>query len=173
MLRSMELDEAIHTRRTVKEFQPEPIPRDTLEQLFELARWAPNHRMTEPWRFRVLGPEALRCLKECAGEGAAKLDRAPTLVLASYVPSPLPLHAAEDAHAAACAVYAVLLGATARGIATYWRTPGILRQADGRAACGLADDEVVVGLLHFGYPVGQPLPPPERKPTASFVDWLD
>ena len=55
-----------------------------LEELFELARWAPNHHLTNPWRFRVLGPETLERLKRSAGpEAAGKLDRAPTLVCAS------------------------------------------------------------------------------------------
>ena len=53
-------------------------------ELLELARWAPNHHLTAPWRFRVVGPAALERLKEAAGpEGAAKLDRAPTLVVVS------------------------------------------------------------------------------------------
>ena len=51
-----------------------------LKELFDLARFAPNHHLTQPWRFRVLGPEALARLKEAAGPvEAPKLDRAPTL----------------------------------------------------------------------------------------------
>ena len=57
--------------------------------------------------------------------------RAPTLVVASFVPSALPLHAHEDEQAAACAVYAVLLAARAEGLASYWRTPGVLRSRRG------------------------------------------
>src|SRR5919202_14045 len=80
----MDLDELIRTRRTYKAYEPAPVPRDTLEELFELARWAPNHHLTNPWRFRVLGPRALEALKAAAGpEAAPKLDRAPTLVAAS------------------------------------------------------------------------------------------
>jgi len=55
----MELEEAIRTRRTHKVFAAEPVPREQLDGLFELARWVPNHRLTNPWRFRVLGPESL------------------------------------------------------------------------------------------------------------------
>ena len=72
----MELEEAIRTRRTHKAYGPEPVPREALEELFELARWAPNHHLTNPWRFRVLGPAALARLKVAAGrEAGAKLDR--------------------------------------------------------------------------------------------------
>ncbi|MEA2208729.1 MAG: hypothetical protein QOF54_1206, partial [Solirubrobacteraceae bacterium] len=51
----MQLDRAIRTRRTHKAFAADPIDPATLDELFELARWAPNHNLTNPWRFRVLG----------------------------------------------------------------------------------------------------------------------
>jgi nitroreductase len=77
----MELETAIRTRRTHKVFAPRPVPDDVLDELLELARWAPNHHLTNPWRFRVLGPGSLAALKEAAGpEAASKLDRAPTLI---------------------------------------------------------------------------------------------
>src|SRR5665809_114474 len=75
---------AIATRRTHKAYRPEPVPDELVRELLELARWAPNHHLTNPWRFRVIGPEALERLKEAAGpESASKLDRAPTLVVCS------------------------------------------------------------------------------------------
>src|SRR6266513_2539457 len=115
----MDLEEAVRTRRTHKSFGPDPVPRETLDELLELARWAPNHHLTQPWRFRVLGPETLGRLKAAAGEKeAAKLDRAPTLVIAAAVLTGDPLQDEEDLHATAAAVYAVLLGATARGLAS-------------------------------------------------------
>ncbi len=80
----MEVDEAIRSRRTHKAYRPEPVDRETLDELLDLARWAPNHHLTNPWRFRVLGPGALERLKRAAGpEAATKLDRAPTLVVCS------------------------------------------------------------------------------------------
>ena len=47
------LEEAIRTRRTHKAYGPDPVPREELDELLELARWAPNHDLTNPWRFRV------------------------------------------------------------------------------------------------------------------------
>ena len=123
----MNVDEAIRTRRTHKVYRPDPVPREQLDQLFELARWAPNHHLTNPWRFRVLGPRSLEALKQAHPEGAAKLDRAPTLVACSVVQIGDEAQDEEDAAAGACAVYAIMLAAHARGIATYWRTPGVLR----------------------------------------------
>ncbi|MCW3046266.1 MAG: hypothetical protein JWO74_550 [Solirubrobacterales bacterium] len=170
----MELEEAIRTRRTHKAYGAEPVGRETLEELFELARWAPNHHLTNPWRFRVLGPAALGRLKAAAGEEAArKLDRAPTLVAVSAVQhGDDPVADEEDALASAIAAYIVLLGAHGRGLAGYWRTPEVLRTAAGRSALGIADDERVLGLLHLG-PARHEQRVPERAPAGNVVSFLD
>ncbi|MBS1878734.1 MAG: nitroreductase [Actinobacteria bacterium] len=168
----MDVETAIRTRRTHKAFTGEPLSRSELEQLLELADWAPNHNLTVPWRFRVLGPAALERLKDAAGpEGAAKLDRCPTLVAVSSVLGGDPVQDEEDLHATAVAAYIVLLAAHARGLAGYWRTPGLLRADVGRAALGLPSEERSVGLLHLGHP-RQQRPVPER-PAAATVTFLD
>jgi nitroreductase len=169
----VELEQAIRTRRTHKAYGPDPVAGERLDDLLELARWAPNHNLTNPWRFRVLGPGALERLKHAAGpEGATKLARAPTLVVASAALSGDPVQDEEDLHATACAVYAVLLGAHARGLASYWRTPAVLRTEAGRAAVGLDDDERVVGLIHLG-PPREEKRAPERWPVERYVTYLD
>jgi nitroreductase len=169
----VDTEQAIRSRRTHKAYRPEPVDRQTLDELLELARWAPNHNLTNPWRFRVLGPRSLERLKEAAGaEGAAKLDRAPTLVLASVVESDDPVEREEDLAAAAVATYIVLLGAHARGLAGYWRTPGVLRTPEGRAAVGLGEGERMVGLIHLGYP-RQERSAPERLGTGEYASYLD
>jgi nitroreductase len=169
----VDAEEAIRSRRTHKAYGPEPVDRATLDELLELARWAPNHNLTNPWRFRVIGPRSLDRLKEAAGaEGAAKLDRAPTLVVASVMESDDPVEREEDLAAAAVATYIVLLAAHARGLAGYWRTPDVLRTDAGRAALGIGDDERVIGLIHLG-PARQEKPPPERLDTGRYVSYLD
>jgi nitroreductase len=169
---AVELEEAIRTRHTHKVYGAEPVDRATLDELFELARWAPNHHLTHPWRFRVLGPDALERLKAAAGaEAGRKLDRAPTLVVASVVQTGDLEQDEEDLCSAACAVYIVLLAAHARGLANYWRTPGVLRTPEGRTAVGLGEDEHFLGLIHFG-PKRQEQPPPARPEPAEFVTYL-
>jgi nitroreductase len=169
---AVELEESIRTRRTHKVYGAEPVDRATLDELFELARWAPNHHLTHPWRFRVLGPDALERLKAAAGADAGrKLDRAPTLVVASVVQTGDPEQDEEDLCSAACAVYIVLLAAHARGLANYWRTPSVLRTPEGRAAVGLGEDEHFLGLIHLG-PKRQEQSPPARPEPAEFVTYL-
>src|SRR3954471_1450958 len=147
----MDVETAIRTRRTHKAFAPEPLAREEIDELLELASWAPNHNLTVPWRFRVVGPETLRRLKELAGpEGAAKLNRAPTMIVVSCVLSGDPVEEEEDLHATAAASYIVLLAAHARGFARYRPTARLLRSAAGRAAVGLLAQERFVGLLHLG-----------------------
>jgi nitroreductase len=168
----MDVETAIRTRRTHKVFGPEPLSREQVDELLELARWAPNHHLTAPWRFRVVGPGTLARLKEAAGpEGAIKLDRAPTLIVVSCALSDDPVQSEEDLHATAVASYIVLLAAHARGLAGYWRTPGLLRSAAGRAAVDLPDGERFVSLLHLGRP-RQEKEPPERPPVNQTATYL-
>jgi nitroreductase len=163
---------AIRTRRTHKQYGSAPVEEATIRELVELARHAPNHHLTQPWRFRVLGPETRFRIEQLAGEKeAAKLRRAPTLVLTTAALSGDPQTDEEDLHATACAVYAVLLGATDLGLASYWRTPDVLREPEARAALGLAENERVVALIHLGPPSSQP-PEKERLPVDEILSLL-
>jgi nitroreductase len=170
----VELEQAIRTRRTHKAYAAEPLDRTTLDELFELARWAPNHKLTNPWRFRVVGPQALARLKDASDDpiAAAKLNRAPTLVVVSATQSGDPVLDEEDVLASAAAAYVILLAAHGRGLAGYWRTPGVLRTAAGRAALQVPDDEHVLGLLHLGHPRQEPRVP-ERAPVEAVATYLD
>ena len=169
----MDVPDAIRTRRTHKSFGQEPVPREVVEELFDLARFAPNHRLTQPWRFRVLGPEALARLKDAAGPvEAPKLDRAPTLVVASVRLTGAQEQDEEDVCATAAAIYGVLLAAHSRGLASYWRTPAVLRSAAGRAAVGVPDGERVLGLIHLGLPVTEP-GGKEREPVSTYLAFLE
>ena len=169
----MDTEQAIATRRTHKRFGAEPVPRSVVEELLGLARWAPNHHLTEPWRFRVLGPESLARLAATGKPGELeKLSRAPTLVVASARQTGDAHQDHEDVLATACAVYIVLLAAHARGLASYWRTPRVLQARDGQAAIGMGEDETFVALIHLGPPVDEPAAM-ERRPPAEYVEFLD
>lgn len=169
----MDVETAILTRRTHKAYEPGPLDRAAVEELLELARWAPNHHLTQPWRFRVLGPETFARLVAAGGPNEAeKLGRAPTLIVASAkLTGDDPHQDREDVLATACAVYAVLLAAHARGFASYWRTPKLLETPEGQAAVGMGADERFVALIHLGHATGEPKAK-ERHPVESYTEFL-
>jgi nitroreductase len=172
----MDVEKAIRTRRTHKAFAADPVAPALLDELFELASWAPNHHLTTPWRFRVFGERTRSRLMELAEAeqpgAAAKLQRAPTLVAVSAAQSGDPSQDREDLLATAVAAYLVLLGAHARGLAGYWRTVALLDDARGREIVGLPADEAPFGLLYLGLPV-QEQRVPERAPPAETVRYLE
>jgi nitroreductase len=163
---------AIRTRRTHKQYGAEPLDEPVVRELLDLARYAPNHKLTQPWRFRVLGAATRARLEEAVGEKeAAKLRRAPTLVLATAALTGDPERDEEDVQATACAVYGVLLGATERGLASYWRTPHCLHDDGARARLGLAAEERIVALIHLGPRVSEP-PEKDRAPLEDVLRFL-
>jgi nitroreductase len=169
----VKLAELAAARRTHKAFGPEPLPRETLLELLDVARLAPTHHLNQPWRFRVLGPTTLAELKRVAGEKEArKLDRAPTLVVATAALTGDLTMDEEDVCATAAAIMLVLLAATERGIATYWRTPQVLRTKLGREAVGIPPGERFLGLLHFGPAEKEPAPR-DREPVERYAEFLD
>jgi nitroreductase len=172
----MELEEAIRTRRTHKQFDPEPLDHSEIEALVDLARWAPNHRLTNPWRFRVLGPGSRARVEAAADElqpgGSFKLRRAPTMLLVTTVASGDQHQDDEDRLATAAAIYGLLLGAHARGLAGFWNTPGVLSSPAGRQALRLPEAERPVGLLHLGRPNHAPVAR-DRAPLDQVVSYLD
>jgi nitroreductase len=172
----MDVEKAIRSRRTHKAFAPEPVDRAVLDELFELARWAPNHHLTNPWRFRVLGARAraqLMRLAESEKPGAAaKLQRAPTLVAVTAQRGGDATQDREDELAAAVAAYLVLLGAHDRGLAGYWRTVAILDDPRGREILDMQPQETPIGLLYLGYSV-QEQRVPERAAVAEIVTYLE
>ena len=172
----MNVDSAIRTRRTHKAYRAEPVAPALLDHLFELARWAPNHHLSNPWRFRVIGPVALEALKAAADAerpgSSRKLERAPTLVAATAVQSGDPVRDREDLLATGVAIYLVMLAAHVRGLGSYWRTVPLLDTPAGRAALGIPAGEAAVGLLHLGHPLHTPSPPP-RAAVDEVVRHLD
>jgi nitroreductase len=172
----MDVEKAIRTRRTHKAFTPQAIEPAVLDELFELASWAPNHHLTSPWRFHVLGESArerLMALAESEQAGAAvKLRRAPTLVAVAAEQGGDAAQDREDLLAAAVAAYLVLLGAHARGYAGYWRTVPLLEDPRAREMLGLSASEAPLGLLYLGHPIEEQRVP-ERAPLSEVVSYLE
>jgi nitroreductase len=188
--------EAIRSRRTIKQFLPQRVPRELLQQLFDLAIWAPNHRLTEPWRFYVLdgasrtqlgaiaqhltynklvssGVEVDAALRK-ASEAASAWSSVPTLV---YVTSQLnanPEIELENYGAVCCAIHNFCLAAHAAGIGTSWSSGAVAAAPALHVLAGATPDERMVGLLRAGYldPATQPARS-RRAPGSSCTKWLD
>jgi nitroreductase len=191
MTAAASIDAVIRDRRTVKAFTGAPVPRALLMDLLELARWAPNHRLSEPWRFTVLeaahiprlvaflrGEPAIAAVPDPA-KGAAKLaklvERLPeagALIVATWVRAADPAIDLEDHAAASAAVQTLLLAAQSRGIASYWSTTAALMHPRTLAWCGVdGAREGCLGWLWLGTAAETP-PVPPRRPLAERVRFL-
>ena len=180
------------SRRTINEFEPE-LPNYWeyyLEQAIEAATFAPNHKRTEPWRFHLLGSEAIQRVCELNAElvaakkgpeaGQKKLKRwlaMPGWLVVTQVmdqadqngniPTSL---AREDYVACCCAVQNLCVSLHANGIGTKWTTGPVNFDERFGEAVGLSENEVVVGTIWFGKPVDCPQPPKKRlKINEVFV----
>jgi nitroreductase len=182
--------EAIKSRRSVPRLRPEPVPREIVEQMLEAAVWAPNHRMTEPWRFYVLTGDAKRRLAEIrrrvraagmpnpeAPEAVKALDRlvedtaaTPVLIAVTTAVPPDPVQREEDLAATYMAVQNLMLAGTALGVGTYLRTGAVLTDPALREMLGLEDDRRIVGIVYVGYPAD--VPQKRRTRAAERTVWL-
>ena len=127
----MDLEDAIRARRTLKAYTPETVDASIVRELLALAVLAPNHHETEPWRFWVVGPRTIADLSEATGD--QKLLRSRTAIVVGVLRNDDPSVAEEDYAAVACAIENLMLAARARGLASFWRTPGRPRPTRVRA----------------------------------------
>ena len=178
--------EWLRARRTVNFFQPEPVPRDLLLQAIEVARWAPNHKLTEPWHFYLPGEATTRDIMELIVELKAtgrdeaaraavrrRLQAIPTwLVQTSRLSPDLPQQEREDYAACACAVQNLMLYLWQAGVGVKWTTGEVTRDPRFYEVLGLdAARETVTGLFWCGYPAEVPAPR-ERRDTEVICTTL-
>jgi nitroreductase len=187
----MDVRAAIRTRRSIKAFTGQAVPRSVIEALLTDATWAPTHRMTQPWRFAVFDQAALGRLAEFlrasphiaavpdAVKGPAKLakllERLPGLgamVLVTWVRDADPVLDLEEHAAASAAVQNLLLAATAAGLGSFWSTNHTLGHPEVLAFAG-ADPvrEGFLGALWLGHAAETPAAPP-RRPLADVARFL-
>jgi nitroreductase len=185
----MDVRTAILERRTVKTYAPRPIAPEVLEELLEVVVWAPNHRMTEPWRFVVLGRESRRAYGEALGRvragkvadaDAAEAVRRKSVDAAVATPATLvfvqrvagdPGIQEEDYAAIYMGIQNLLLAATARGLVGQVKTGAVLADSAFRSLVGAGEGERVVALVHLGEPAALPSPKP-RTPASKRLRWL-
>jgi len=185
----MDVLEALRTRRSIGKVEGD-VSDDEVRKLVEAALWAPNHRLTEPWRFTVLRGAARDRLgdvwagvvaRRTALEGEAreallraearKPLRAPVLVVVSVRTDPDPIVAAEDFAAGAAAVQNLLLAAWAAGLGGMWRTGEMAYNGEVKASLGLEESDRIVAIVYLGRLAMEP-PAARARQLEPVVRWL-
>jgi nitroreductase len=179
------LADLIKARRSIGVFTDQPVPNGLVEELLEVAVWAPNHHLTEPWRFvyitgegrhkyaairREMAMEFSKSISEedkrKAGEGAyAKFMSIPAYLAVAMREDPDPEIREEDFAACACLIQNFMLLAWERALGTSWKT--FKNDPRLRALLGLEPNEKVVGVVHLGYPAE--IGTSQRRPARSRI----
>jgi len=186
----MDVIGALRSRRSIGRLEGD-VDENQIRELVELATWAPNHRLTEPWRFTIIRGAARERLgslwAEIAGRDlpltgsareaalqreAAKLLRAPVLIAASVRTDPDDVTATEDLAATAAAVENILLGAAGMGLGAMWRTGEMAYSQEVKAFLGLDPTDRIVAFVYLGRPSAE-APPPKARDVEAAVRWLD
>jgi nitroreductase len=179
--------EAIRSRRMLPKVGAEPPTKERISELLDLAVRAPNHHLTEPWRFYVLrGAERDRLARAIADEamargvsredaeadGARKVSRAPVIVVFTIVPGEGDdVVEQEELASVAMAIQNFLLGAHASGLGAMLRTGSVAYHPSIGAQLGLAPNERVAGFVYVGHPTGDRALTP-RKSASEQTHWL-
>ena len=171
-------------RRSIDLFAPGAVAVDTLLAAIEVARWAPNHRLTEPWHFYLLGPATMRAVVELAvelevatkGERAgpvrrARLEAVPGMLVLTSARNDDALVERENYAACCCAAQNLMLYLWRRGIGAKWTTGGITRHERFYEVLGFDPArESVVGFFWYGVP--KVVPTQRRRPVEEIVTKL-
>jgi nitroreductase len=184
----MQIPDIIDQRRSIKKFTPRAVTREEIQVLLDAAVLAPNHRLTRPWRFYVLGPESRyayglalgeRKARKLADPAAARALREtvatehrdlPCMIAVAIVQNENPEIREEDYAAAMMGIENLALAAVALGLGTHLKTGGVMGDDAARAAAGVGADERIVAIVNVGEPAELP-PPRKREPAASCTTW--
>ena len=179
------IDDIIRARRTSMLVDKErPVPNELIEELCELASWAPNHKRTWPWRFTAItGPAQLRFGDTVAeamatfGDEPAKVDKArtkyartPAVVVVGSTAGDSELRAAENRDATAAAIQNFMLAATARGLATYWGSCPKGANDPVAQFCGFEPDTTVVCIMYLGWATSAVEAPERPQPSINYLN---
>lgn len=161
-----ELEEVIRGRRTINQYLQTKVPEALVTEALDIASWAPNHHVTEPWRFYLLGPETIaatieltrKIVKKKKGAKAADFKakswaEKPGWLVVTCKRSEDALREREDYAACCAALQNFALYLWRAGVGTKWTTGPITRDERFFEILDIdRDDEFVVGLIWYGYP---------------------
>lgn len=182
----MDAIEAIHGRRSVGKVKPDEVDKALIEKVLDAAVQAPNHGLTQPWRFIVMTGEGRRLLGEAYARVAGtvqeadkephmkKAFRAPVVIAVVCCPSDRPeIVRTEEFAAVHASVQNMLLAIHALGLAAIWRSGLPMYDPAMKEAFGLTDREELVGLIYMGHPAEEPPARKERKTACEVTRWVD
>lgn len=182
MSKFSEIAEIVHKRRTCKNFDGRAITKNEIENLIELAIWAPNHRLTEPWTFRVFDQSAILAFKKTllsdfsTEDRAAyesnleKMTKAAAVIHITSAIDKDPKVTKENYAACAAGVQNILLGATAMGLLAYWGTGKLMTHPRVQKYLEISDSEDFVGAVWIGFGETPEVKP--RKPLSQKLKWM-
>jgi nitroreductase len=185
----MEVFEAIHTRQSIGQVRPDPVPRELIDKILAAAVQAPNHYKVRPWRFAVMTGASRAKLGEvmaqstqathpAATEEELQKDRVKPLrapvVIAVAVDRPGLTKAKEieNVCATAAAVQNMLLATQALGLAAMWRTGPSATDPAIKQFFGWEADQHLIGFVYVGYPQSEPTPP-ARPSFEDRTVWME
>ena len=191
LLRMEHINDLMKKRRSIfpKTYNEQPIPDDLIQQILENANWAPTHRLTEPWRFKVFRKQALQRLSDYLSGWYKANTPAEAFSEKKYEKTKAnPLRSScviaicmqrdpeervpewEEIAAVSAAVQNMWLTCTANNIGCYWSSPRSILEAN--EFLGLNAGERCLGLFYMGYH-DLPEMPGKRMPIAEKVEWLE
>ena len=161
--------------------QSRDIPDDVIDELLELASWAPCHKRTWPWRFAVLRGDSRSTLGHVVSDAMArsgdepakvnkartKYTRTPVVLVVASVPGDSDQRTEENRDATAVAIQNLMLGATARGIATYWGSCPKGADSDVARMCGFESGSKIAGIIYVGWASITVAPPDRPAPIVN------
>jgi nitroreductase len=161
-----EFAEVLRGRRTVNLYLQTPVPDELVRDAIEVATWAPNHHVTEPWRFILPGERTVReildlCQRVVTGRKGAELGlhkreswaEKPGWLIVTCQRSGDELRQNEDYAACSAAVQNFMLYLWKAGVGSKWTTGDITRDPRFFEIIGVEESEAfVVGLIWFGFP---------------------
>jgi nitroreductase len=181
--------DTLHGRRSIREFTNREVTRAEVETILDAAVAAPNHRLTQPWRFYVLGPKARHAYGLALGNRKAKKledpvaannlrnkvaeehASLPLMIAVAVAEDPNPEIREEDLAAAMMATQNLALAAVSLGLGTHIKTGAVMQDPAARVAVGLPEGERIVAVLNVGEPATVP-PAKERRSAASLTTWV-
>ncbi len=179
----------IKNRRSVfpAQYNDKAIAKSDIEKILEAANWAPTHKRTEPWRFKVLQGDSQERLGQFLSNKYQEVEERPKQIkIRKLLENPVKAGAViaicmqrdpmeslpewEEIAAVSMAVQNMWLCCTQMGIGAYWSSPGLIKYMD--EFFEFNKGERCLGFFYMGYFDGD-LPEVQRGGIAHKVAWLD